>query len=129
MEHRQSKRVPANAQLRVYRRGKPVGNGRLRDVSRDGLYIVTDFDEISVNQKLEIEFAPAEQPEATEKRMSAVVVYKDDQGLGLELEDEDQPRGLAELYSWLRRRLRNEQASKAKPVNDRSTKTRHASNY
>lgn len=109
MEHRHSKRVPANVRLRVYKRGEPVGAGRLMDVSKHGLFIETDFDEIGLNQKLEIEFGPSDQSETDQNRMSTVVVRKTSDGLGLELDEEDHTRGLPELYAWLRRRLRHEQ--------------------
>lgn len=109
MEHRQSKRVPANVRLRVYKRGEPIATGLLKDVSKQGLFVATDLDQVGVNQLLEIEFGQLERPEVPEQRMSAVVVHKNEEGLGLELAEDDQGRGLPELYSWLRRRLRNQQ--------------------
>lgn len=113
MEHRHSKRVPANVRLRLFKRGEPVAAGRLKDVSKHGLFVAMDSGDVGLNQILEVEFRGPDRPEVAENRMSAVVVHKSGQGMGLELADEDQSRGLPDLYSWLRRRLRNEQASGA----------------
>ncbi|MBS3803200.1 MAG: PilZ domain-containing protein [Oleiphilaceae bacterium] len=110
MEHRQSMRVPASVNLDLYKRGAPVGTGQMRDLSRDGLFLKTTFNGARVNDVLEIELPGSTGLELSHNRAHAVVVYKDSDGLGMMLMDERQLRALPQLYAWLRRRARNEQA-------------------
>lgn len=100
MEHRYSKRIPANLRLLLYKRGMPAASGRLKDVSRKGLFVATDFGEVGVNQIVEVEFELSDRQELPGRRLHAVVVRKSEQGLGLELEpaDVEQFEALSDLY-------------------------------
>jgi len=55
MEHRLSKRITTDLDLLVYKRGMPVATGKIRDASRKGLFILTDYTDVQLNQELEIE--------------------------------------------------------------------------
>lgn len=103
MEHRQSKRIPASVKLLVYKRGVPVATGRITDASRQGLFIHTGFDEVSVNQMLEVEFGLSGPPECHHQRLEAMVTRKTEDGLALELGglDQTQLQCLQHLYNDL----------------------------
>lgn len=129
MEHRQSTRLPANAQLHLYKRGKLIGRGRVREVNRNGLFVTTECTRLSPNQILEIELSPDDQSPETFRRGKAVVVHSTAQGLGLMLEEGPQQSGIRELYSWLLRRLRNSQARKSRRSSSEGAVPRRIANY
>ncbi|MBS3803286.1 MAG: PilZ domain-containing protein [Oleiphilaceae bacterium] len=77
--------MPANVKLLVYKRGVPVATGKITDASRSGLFIDTKFDEVQINQMLEVEFGLSGPPECHHQRLEAVVTRKTKDGLALEL--------------------------------------------
>ncbi|KAA1171010.1 PilZ domain-containing protein [Marinobacter salinexigens] len=102
MEHRLSKRIPGKLGLLVYKRGMPVATGQIRDASKRGLFIATDYTDIQLNQVLEVEFRFPERDEKNFRRLRAHVVRKSDQGLGLDLEGVDNDHfTVAALMQWL----------------------------
>lgn len=115
MEHRQSLRLSTNAQLHLYRHGKLVCTGRLREVSRDGLFVATDMTEVGSNQVLEFVLTSEDQPSGLSLEGKAMVVHKTDQGLGLMLQEGQHQAGIRQLYSWLLRKHRNSQCRAARP--------------
>ncbi len=104
MEHRLSKRITADLDLLVYRRGMPVATGKIRDASRKGLFILTDYTDVQLNQELEIELRIPDCPEQLLRRIRALVVRKTGSGLGVDFEDaENDIFTLASLMDWLQR--------------------------
>src|SRR5690625_6069075 len=55
VEHRHRHRVPAFLDVLIYQGGVPAAAGTVRNVSRDGLFINTDFDAVGVNQQVDLE--------------------------------------------------------------------------
>jgi len=55
MEHRFSDRVAANVCVTIYQLGLPVGRGFIKNISRSGFYIETDFKNANLFQSLEVE--------------------------------------------------------------------------
>jgi hypothetical protein len=106
--------VPASVKLRLYKQGEPVGTGHMRDLSRDGLFLSTDFDGVRVNDILQIELSPSTDSGRPDNRMQAIVIYKEEDGLGMLLTDEHRLPSLTQLYSWLRRRSRNGKAGQVR---------------
>ncbi|WP_166254908.1 PilZ domain-containing protein [Marinobacter salicampi] len=90
MEHRLSQRLPVGKSLLVYKRGLPIATGRLRDVSKRGMFMVTDFAEVGLHQKLEVEFRVPEKDRDVPRRIAAVVVRKTDEGLAMEFEHDSE---------------------------------------
>lgn len=93
MEHRYSKRVAAGVKLLIYKKGMPVATGRIKDVSRHGIFVATDYTDVGMHQVLEIEF----NLQGDRNRFRTVVARKADGGIGLELEE-----GSDEGYEALR---------------------------
>lgn len=87
MEHRYSRRVEAGLKSIVFKRGLPVATGTIRDVSRGGLFIETDYDDVKAHQILEVEFHLKGHRRPTRLRVKTVVARTTGQGIGLELEE------------------------------------------
>lgn len=97
MEHRYSKRVAAGVKLLIYKKGIPVGIGRIQDVSRYGIFVATDYTDVGLHQILEVEFNLQGEEGSQRRRFRAVVARKAEGGMGLELEE-----GSDEGYEALR---------------------------
>ncbi|WP_336366491.1 PilZ domain-containing protein [Marinobacter sp. C2H3] len=106
MEHRLSKRIPADLSLIVMKRGLPVAVGAVCNASRRGVFIATDYDDVGLNQVLELEpFTPDDSPREAPIRLKGQVVRKCREGIGLEFDGaENDIVGIAEFLHWLRTR-------------------------
>ncbi|OZC37074.1 pilus assembly protein PilZ [Marinobacter vinifirmus] len=101
MEHRLSQRIEGELPILVYKRGMPVAIGAIKDASRRGLFIVTGFDDVRLNQALHLSFRFPEQPEK-HHTLKAHVVRRADQGLGVDFDSaENDARVISELILWL----------------------------
>jgi hypothetical protein len=107
MEHRLSKRVQGKLGLLVYKRGMPVATGQIRDASKRGLFIATDYTDIQLNQTLELEFRFPDTQEKQFRRLKAHVVRKSDKGLGVDFEGvENDSFTISSMVQWLNRHCR-----------------------
>jgi len=103
MEHRLSKRVQGKLGLLVYKRGMPVATGLIRDASKRGLFIATDYTDIQLNQTVELEFRFPDTQEKRFRRLKAHVVRKSDKGLGVDFEGvENDSFTISSLMHWLK---------------------------
>lgn len=105
VEHRHRHRVPAFLDVLIYQGGVPAAAGTVRNVSRDGLFINTDFDAVGVNQQVDLEFSLPAGGEPQSRRMSAVVLRKTDNGFACECadaEDDCHFIALSDLIAWLK---------------------------
>ncbi|WP_292016619.1 PilZ domain-containing protein [Marinobacter sp. HL-58] len=104
MEHRLSKRVQGKLGLFVYKRGMPVATGQIRDASKRGLFISTDYTDVQLNQTLELEFRFPDNQEKQFRRLKAHVVRKSDKGLGVDFEGvENDGFTISSLVQWLKK--------------------------
>lgn len=102
MEHRLSKRVQGKLGLLVYKRGMPVATGQIRDASKRGLFIATDYTDVQLNQTLELEFRFPEKQEKQFRRLTAHVVRKSEKGIGVDFEGVDNDSfTVSSLLHWL----------------------------
>jgi hypothetical protein len=102
MEHRLSKRTDGKLGLLVYKRGMPVATGQIRDASKGGLFIATDFTDVQLNQALVLEFRFPEPQGKRFRRLKAHVVRKSDNGLGVDFEGvENDGLTISSLIQWL----------------------------
>jgi hypothetical protein len=88
MEHRYSARAQTDTKLLIYRHALPVAIGRATDVSAHGIFVESDYRQISVNQPLEIEFLRRGASPNGFLRYKAYVVHKTCEGFGLAISDE-----------------------------------------
>ena len=100
MEHRHHSRIPVGLEMLIYRRGMPVATGRIRDASRSGVFVETDYAEVREHQSLEFEFRLATGASACERlRVAAHVLRCAGDGLALEVDEVD--RGAVQAMGTL----------------------------
>lgn len=98
MEHRCGQRVRATLKLFIYKRAVPVAVGWVRDLSRKGLFIETDYRDVNLHQPLELEFVTR----MKRMRVFAQVVRKSDGGLAVEI-DADHSASVAAMNGLMNR--------------------------
>ena len=104
MEHRLSKRVEGKLGLLVYKRGMPVATGLIRDASKRGLFIATDYTDVQLNQTVELEFRFPDKQEKQFRKLKAHVVRKSDRGIGVDFEGvENDGFTISSLMHWLKK--------------------------
>ncbi len=107
MEHRLSKRIQGKLGLLVYKRGMPVATGQIRDASKRGLFIATDYTDVQLNQTLELEFRFPHKQDTQFRRLTAHVVRKSEHGLGVDFEGvENDSFTVLSLIQWLKKHHR-----------------------
>lgn len=87
MEHRCDKRHSANVKILIYRGGLPMATGWLRNVSRQGLFVASDYDDVAPNQLLEIEILGGRGERDSHRRCRALVAHRTGAGFGLAVDD------------------------------------------
>ena len=85
MEHRLFTRQAADINTVLYRRGLPIATGRLRDVSRGGAFVETDYPGLERYQRLQFECCVG----THRLRMSAHVRRREGAGIALEIDDDN----------------------------------------
>lgn len=108
MEHRLSKRTDGKLELLIYKRGMPVAIGQIRDASKRGLFIATDYTDAQLNQTLEIGFRFPDKHENQFRQLKAHVVRKSDDGLGVDFDEiENNDFTVLALIQWLAKHHRS----------------------
>lgn len=104
MEHRKNKRFPGRLTLSIYRKGRLVATGMLRNISSHGLFISTKCPNIDLNQQVEIEFRLHDPRTRGCQRLNAILVHKSKEGLGVEFEGggENPTPELRSLLRWVK---------------------------
>jgi len=100
MEHRCSERHPANIKILIYKYGMPVAIGRIKNGTRHGLHIESDFADVKPLQQLGIEMLVYGSGSKLQRyKFDSIVIHKTDHGFGVELDalTEDTGAQLCEL--------------------------------
>lgn len=101
MEHRLSQRIEGQLPILVYKKGMPVGTGKIRDASRRGLFIITDYGDVQLNQIIQLAFRLPEVADG-QQTLNAHVVRRAEDGLGLDFDGLDNNAGaIFALILWL----------------------------
>jgi hypothetical protein len=95
MEHRHHQRVPVDIRAFIYQRGLPVATGRVRNASRRGFFIETDYGDLQTHQRVQCELHPGEGPGGGPRRVLVCVVRCSPEGAGVELDEGDGPLATA----------------------------------
>ena len=101
MEHRLSQRIEGQLPILVYKKGMPVGTGEIKDASRRGVFVTTDYNNVRLNQTIQLGFRL---PEITEghQTLTAHVVRRSKDGFGLDFDGaENNTRAIFSLIMWL----------------------------
>lgn len=93
MEHRYDNRFPADHKTLIFKNGLPVAIGRIRNVSRGGVFVKTELHAVDVNQALEIELIARDSnrislPYGERRLCKALVMHKSNGGVGLLLRED-----------------------------------------
>jgi phosphopantothenoylcysteine synthetase/decarboxylase len=86
MEHRYSDRLTADLNIVIFKRNLLVAMGVVKNIGSEGVFIESGFDDLAVNQLLEIEFFSNEKP-LKSRRFKAMVVHRNHVGFGAEIEN------------------------------------------
>jgi PilZ domain-containing protein len=87
MEHRHNSRARTELKVILFNNGLPVAVGKTKNISSEGLFIRSAYNEVALNQPLEIQFVPTRQRCPSRIRVKACVVHKTAIGFGLALVD------------------------------------------
>ncbi|NMT63615.1 PilZ domain-containing protein [Marinobacter orientalis] len=107
MEHRLSKRTNGKLGVLVCKRGMPVATGQIRNASNRGLFIVTDYTDVQLNQALDIEFHFPDKQEKQFRQLKGLVVRKSENGIGIDFDGvENDSFTILSLLEWLKQHHR-----------------------
>lgn len=101
MEHRLSQRFSGDLPILLYKRGIPVATGEVRNASRCGLFIATEYDDVRLNQAVKLGFRLAGDYSGRLYSLNAHVVRVDGEGVGVDLDATgNDARTISELIIW-----------------------------
>ena len=103
MEHRYSKRVALDIQTLIYKSGLPVAIGRVRNMSRHGMFLACETSHIALHQPLEIELLLQGRRSERATRFKCYVARKETNGIALSLFDDSQPVYARQVESLMTR--------------------------
>jgi len=89
MEHRCSQRIAAQLKLLIYKKSLPTALGKVKNISHNGLFVLTEYSDFYSNQILEVEFLSLAAQRIGSARFKSIVVHTHNNGLGLEIDDHD----------------------------------------
>jgi hypothetical protein len=90
MEHRCTQRYSGDLQILIYKHNVPIAIGRLKNGSKFGGFVETDFADIECEHQLHIEVLAQKQLGSKQSlHMEAIVIHKTNHGFGVELDMED----------------------------------------
>lgn len=103
MEHRVSHRTYASMNLLIYKADIPAAIAVTRDISKTGVFLLTNFTDVDQNQPLEFELLYNQIYSTTRKRYRTFVVEKRSDGLALRFEETGRQDGLklAAMVEWV----------------------------
>lgn len=88
MEHRCTTRINSELKLLIYKHNLPVAIGRVKNGSRYGVFVETDFMEIECEHQLKLEVLLDKSSGTKFQRieMEALVIHKTAKGFGAEID-------------------------------------------
>jgi hypothetical protein len=89
MEHRYSGRSQSDLKIVIYKKNILMAMGIIRNIGNEGVFIETRFNELAVNQPLEIEFFSRDTKILKDRRFKALVVHRSANGFGAEIDEPD----------------------------------------
>jgi len=103
MENRISHRTRASMKLLIYKADIPAAVAVTRDISKAGVFLLTNFTDVDSNQPLEFELLYNQRYSDTRKRYRTLLVEKRSDGLALKFEEMHRQDGLklAAMVEWV----------------------------
>lgn len=88
MEHRCTERTASEVKILIYKHNHPIAIGRVKNGSRSGVFVETDFFDVDCEHQLKLEILPNKNNAAKLQRieMKAIVIHKTGKGFGAEVD-------------------------------------------
>ena len=88
MEHRCTQRYSGDLQIIIYKHNLPIAIGRIKNGSKVGGFVETDFEDVECEHQLRLEIQSSKQYGVKQPllRMEAIVIHKAEGGFGVELD-------------------------------------------
>ncbi|MFO1387679.1 hypothetical protein [Cellvibrio sp.] len=86
MEHRCTERITGDLKVLIHRYNQPIAIGRIKNGSRLGVFVETEFADIGCEQQLRLEIVANRQYRQPLITMNALVIHKTEKGFGAELD-------------------------------------------
>jgi len=88
MEHRYAERISGDLNVLIHKYNCPIAIGRIKNGSRSGIFIETDFVDIECEHQLTIEVVSgkAGNKKSQTIEMKAIVIHKTSKGFGAEVD-------------------------------------------
>jgi hypothetical protein len=88
MEHRCTDRIASELKILIYKHNRPVAIGRVKNGSRSGVFVETDFVDVDCEHHIKLEILLNKTNSAKLQRieMNAIVIHKTPRGFGAEVD-------------------------------------------
>lgn len=88
MEHRCTERITSELKILIYKHNYPIAIGRVKNGSRSGIFVETDFVDVDCEHHLKFEVLVSRNNTAKLQRieMKAIVIHKTGKGFGAEVD-------------------------------------------
>ncbi|GGY70770.1 hypothetical protein GCM10011613_14090 [Cellvibrio zantedeschiae] len=88
MEHRCTERISSELKILIYKHNHPIAIGRVKNGSRTGVFVETDFVDIDCEHQLKLEVLLNKNNATKLQRieMKAIVIHKTSKGFGAEVD-------------------------------------------
>lgn len=87
MEHRCAVRIQGELKVLIYKHQEPVALGRIKNGSRSGVFVETDFADTECEHQLKLVVLPVRNSPPIESiEMNAMVIHKTSKGFGAEID-------------------------------------------
>lgn len=87
MEHRHSDRSETDFKIVIYKKNLLMAMGIIRNIGNGGVFVESRFNDLAVNQPLEIELFSHTERFLKDRRFKAIVVHRNNSGFGGEIDD------------------------------------------
>lgn len=103
MEHRDEHRTHASMKVMIYKADMPAAIAVTRDISKKGMFVLTNFMDVDPNQPLEFELLYNRRRATARKRYKTLLIEKRSDGLALKFDEtnEKEARRLAAMVEWV----------------------------
>jgi hypothetical protein len=87
MEHRCTERINSELKILIYKHNHPIAIGRVKNGSRSGVFVETDFVDIDCEHQLKLEVLLNKNAVKLQRiEMKAIVIHKTHKGFGAEVD-------------------------------------------
>ena len=89
MDHRHGLRTPVSFSVRIYHRGRLLGNGTARNISRGGAFVELTREPVPADNFVELELLGRDPAQRRSRRLPGLVVHRQSGGFGVMFAEQD----------------------------------------